>query len=54
MSTELKIKVDNKELEELIENLKLCFAQVKEKKMRIMDRIGFEYKGRHYVFYRDE
>ena len=59
MSTELKEK-SNKfvnavtEEAELKENLDICFAQITEKKMNIMDRIGFQYQGRHYVLTRDE
>lgn len=39
---------------DLRENLELCFNRIANNKMKIMDRIGFEYKGKHYVLIRDE
>lgn len=40
--------------EDLKDNLKICYRKIAEQKMRIMDRIGFMYKGKHYVLVRDE
>jgi len=42
------------EQNDLRENLEMCFDQISKGKMKIMDRVGFEYKNKHYVMIRDE
>ncbi len=41
-------------LNDLEDNLKLCFDRIANNKMKLRDRIGFEYKDKHYVLVRDE
>lgn len=43
-----------KDIEDLKNDLKLCYRRIAAQKMRIMDRIGFSYRGKHYALVRDE